>query len=238
LFQKDGTPYSSKYVCGIRRIQLKTKCFITILVLLVTLSMVGCLPSEQVAMDDGAARISVERIAEDVNAEKSFPAEVPAATKSASPIKSLWNDIWTLPDVVITETPEVAMKPGNTFLLLAAGAGSIAMHNSGADSRIANNFANSGNLNRDVDKIGDYMGGPGQHFAASGLWYLLAAGSGDELNKDRSWTMIKALSVTGATTFGLKLIRNNNCPNGKSLAWPSGHTSSSFTVAAVLDEFY
>ncbi len=50
--------------------------------------------------------------------------------------------------------------------------------------------------------------------------------------------MIEALSVTGVTTLGLKLIRNNDTPNGKWLAWPSGHTSSSFTVAAVLDEFY
>ncbi|HUS73652.1 MAG TPA: phosphatase PAP2 family protein, partial [Sedimentisphaerales bacterium] len=30
----------------------------------------------------------------------------------------------------------------------------------------------------------------------------------------------------------------NETPNGKRWAWPSGHTSSSFTVAAVLDEFY
>ena len=59
------------------------------------------------------------------------------------------------------------MKPDNMWLLLAAGGGSIAMHNSGADSKVAKNFANRGNLNRDVDKIGDYMGGPGQHFAAA-----------------------------------------------------------------------
>jgi len=205
--------------------------------------MSGCLPAEQVASNDGGLVTNTElntsgnagRQGGGVDADWYKPA---SSTEPVNPIKPLWNDIRTLPDVVITETPEVATKPGNTFLLLAAGAGSIAMHNSGADARIARHFANSGNLNRDVDKIGDYMGGPGQHFAASGLWYLLAAGSGDELNKDRSWIMIKALSVTGATTLGLKIIRNNDCPNGKSLAWPSGHTSSSFTVAAVLDELY
>ena len=49
---------------------------------------------------------------------------------------------------------------------------------------------------------------------------------------------MKALSVTGASTLGLKLIRNNRTPNDKPLAWPSGHTSSSFTVASVLHEFY
>ena len=211
------------------------RCFFTVLVLAAMVFMAGCVPAEQMTFNGGAAKVDVERIGEDA-----LPTESVGSTSSrqAGPIKSLWNDVWTLPDVVIEETPEVAFKPGNSFLLLAAGAGSIAMHNSGADAQVAKNFANRGNLNHDVDKIGDYMGGPGQHFAASGLWYLLSAGAGDELNKDRSWTMIKALSVTGATTLGLKIIRGNDCPNGKSLAWPSGHTSSSFTVAAVLDEFY
>jgi len=184
----------------------------------------------------GFAQVDLPRAAQD----SSTSSQQAGSTSSlqVSPVKSLWKDIWTLPDVVITETQEVAMKPGNAWLLMAAGAGSIAMHNSGADSKVAKNFANRGNLNRDVDKIGDYMGGPGQHFAAAGLWYLASANAGDDFNKDRAWTMLKALSVTGASTLGLKLVRNNDCPNGKSLAWPSGHTSSSFTVAAVLDEFY
>ena len=50
--------------------------------------------------------------------------------------------------------------------------------------------------------------------------------------------MIKALSVTGISTVGLKAIRNNRNPNGNPWAWPSGHTASSFAVASVLDEFY
>ena len=31
---------------------------------------------------------------------------------------------------------------------------------------------------------------------------------------------------------------NSDAPNGESLGWPSGHTASSFTMAAVLDEYY
>jgi membrane-associated phospholipid phosphatase len=50
--------------------------------------------------------------------------------------------------------------------------------------------------------------------------------------------MITALSITGITTMGLKAVVDNETPNDKSWAWPSGHTSSSFTVASVLDEFY
>ncbi|MCF7954586.1 MAG: phosphatase PAP2 family protein [Phycisphaerae bacterium] len=217
---------------------MNTKCFFSVLVLAALVLMAGCVPAEQKVTTETSGQLNAERV--DFNAKSVEPvkSEAAASTESVGPVKSLWNDIWTLPEVVIEETPEVALKPGNSFLLLAAGAGSVVMHNSGADAQVARNFENRGNLNHDVDKITDYLGGPGLHFAASGLWYLASANAGDEFNKDRSWTMIKALSVTGASTLGLKIIRGNNCPNGKSLAWPSGHTSSSFTVAAVLDEFY
>jgi membrane-associated phospholipid phosphatase len=50
--------------------------------------------------------------------------------------------------------------------------------------------------------------------------------------------MIRALSLTGLTTFGLKAIRDDETPARDRWAWPSGHTSSSFAVASVLDEFY
>jgi len=50
--------------------------------------------------------------------------------------------------------------------------------------------------------------------------------------------MMRALTVTGATTLLLKGTVQNHTPNGKDWAWPSGHTSSSFCVASVLDEFY
>ena len=216
-----------------------TKWISLLLVFVVVLS--GCVPSERVASADIAA--DKDTIFESGNASVNgggINKEVldAMASRDPDPLKSLWNDFWTLPEVVIEETPEMALKPGNSFLLLAAGGASIAMHNSGADAQVAKNFENRGNLNKDVDKLGDYIGGPGQHFAAAGIWYLMSANAGDELNKDRSWTMIKALSVTGASTLALKGIRHNKTPNGKSLAWPSGHTSSSFTVASVLDEFY
>ena len=93
-------------------------------------------------------------------------------------------------------------------------------------------------LGKTADDVVFNFGGPAAHFGAAGVWYALSAANRDELNKDRAWTMLKALSVTGTSTMALKLLRNNETPNDKALAWPSGHTSSSFTVAAVLDEFY
>ena len=153
-------------------------------------------------------------------------------------IYSFWEDIQTLPDVVIENSKEIAAKPDNALLLLLAGAGSVVMHNGEADKDLANNFEDNNFLSNGADKALDLLGGPGFHFAATGLWYALSVRDGDEFSKQRSWTMMKALSVTGSLTLGLKFLRNNKTPNGKALAWPSGHTSSSFTVAAVLDEFY
>ena len=155
-----------------------------------------------------------------------------------SSLQSLVCDIETLPAFIIDETPRVYLQENNLWTLLLAGGGSIAMHSSGADDRIAKNFEDEKALSEFSDRGLDLIGGPGFHFAAAGVWYLLSANNCDELNKQRSWTMIKALSMTGMTTLTLKAIRNNDTPNGKPWAWPSGHTSSSFTVAAVLDEYY
>lgn len=151
---------------------------------------------------------------------------------------SFFNDIWKLPAIIVGETVEIAQDKDYVPLLLLAGGGSIALHADGADDNIAEFFDRNSVMNGEVDKLTDLIGGPGIHFAATGLWYLMAEDKGDLAGKEHAWTMLKALSVTGAATAGLKAIRNNETPNGKSLAWPSGHTSSSFTVAAVLDELY
>jgi membrane-associated phospholipid phosphatase len=151
---------------------------------------------------------------------------------------SLWRDVWTLPETIVEETSEIIHTGNNSLYLLLAGGASVAMHNTPADREIAENFDLHRAIGRDMDEIVANLGGPGVHFAATGLWYAISVNNGDELNKQRSWTMMKALSVTGATTLALKLIVNNDTPNDKWLAWPSGHTASSFTVASVLDELY
>ncbi len=151
---------------------------------------------------------------------------------------SLADDIFTLPGLVLEDMEKVYLRPDNFTALSLAGAASVIMHNNGNDDKIADNFEDNKTLNEFGDRGLDFIGGPGQHFAFTGLWYLVAASNEDELNKQRAWIMLESLSVTGFTTLSLKLARNNDTPNGKPLAWPSGHTSSSFTVASVLDEFY
>ena len=170
--------------------------------------------------------------------------QTPTKDSSAEPaeanviLDSLWNDLWTLPDTIVEETPEILGTENNLLYLLMAGGASITMHNTRADREIAESFGSHRTLGKEIDETVAIVGGPGVHFAATGLWYAISVNKGDELNKQRAWTMMKALSITGATTMGLKLIVNSDTPNDKWLAWPSGHTASSFTVASVLDELY
>jgi len=153
-------------------------------------------------------------------------------------LRSAEKDLNDLPAIVIDETTEMLSDWNNVWPLLTVGGVSVIMHNSTADREIAENFDLHRSLSTDVDEAISNLGGPGFHFGAAGLWYAISAGKQDRLNKQRSWTMLKALSVNGALTLGLKLVRDNRTPNDKWLGWPSGHTSSSFTVAAVLDEMY
>ena len=147
-------------------------------------------------------------------------------------------DLNALPQIVADETWQLFSDRKHWLPLSIVGAASIVMHNSNIDKEIAESCDLHRALSTDVDEFVSNIGGPGVHFGAAGLWYALSASEQNEFQKQRAWTMIQALSVNGAVTLGLKLVRNNRTPNEKWLAWPSGHTSSSFTVASVLDEFY
>jgi membrane-associated phospholipid phosphatase len=182
-------------------------------------------------------------IAEDANSSSSLEkpedsnrAEVPSG-------KCLWwesvkVDAHRLPHRFIEDSKYTFLRTDNITALLLAGGASIAMHNTEADDNIWKNCRSHHVFHGFTDESLNIIGSPAMHFPAAGLWYAIAAENKDELNKGRAYTMLTALSISGATTLGLKAIRNDRPPNGKGWAWPSGHTSSSFTVASVLDEFY
>jgi len=153
-------------------------------------------------------------------------------------LESAKRDFLYWPGRIIADSKDTVLQEHNLTALLMAGGISIAMHHSNADKNIAQYYERHPVFRGFMDESFNFIGHPGTHFAGTGLWYALSAESGDEYNRERAWTMMTALSVTGLVTVGLKGIRDNETPNNKSWAWPSGHTSSSFTVAAVLDEFY
>ena len=51
---------------------------------------------------------------------------------------------------------------------------------------------------------------------------------------ESSKTLLRALSLNGMVTTVLKATARTEAPNGNENVWPSGHTSSSFTLATVM----
>ena len=142
------------------------------------------------------------------------------------------------PKRIIEDSKETFLRADNLSALLLAGGASVVMHSSGADKKLAESFDDHHVFHDFTDESLNVIGHPWTQLGASVLWYAISRKNQDEFNKKRAEAMIAALSVTGAVTMSLKAIRHNEAPNGKNWAWPSGHTSSSFTIASVLDEFY
>lgn len=153
-------------------------------------------------------------------------------------VKSLWNERHTWPHRLWADSVDTFTEPDNIWLLSLAGAASIVMHNSSADDDIQTSVEEHRAIDGFFSESLKTVGSPGTHFAATGLWYALSVQNNDRLNEERAWTMMTALTIDGLVTAGLKVARDNTTPSGDKWAWPSGHTSSSFTVAAVLDEYY
>ena len=153
-------------------------------------------------------------------------------------LESARTDFGEWPKRIIEDSRDTFLDKGNLNILLLAGGASIAMHNTDADENIHDNCKRHQIFDGFIGESLNAIGSPGTHFAAAGLWYAMSADKGDELNRERAWTMMTALAITGLTTASLKAVVNNKNPNGDIWAWPSGHTSSSFAVASVLDELY
>ncbi len=161
---------------------------------------------------------------------------------SGAPAKSLFfesarNDFADLPNNILEDSKDTFLRSDNITALLLAGGATIAM-NQGPDKDIEGYFDKHEVSHGFADRSLKFVGSPVFHFGAAGLWYALSADNQDEFNKNRAWIMVRALCVTGLATVSLKAIRDDETPAGNRWAWPSGHTSSSFAAASVLDEFY
>lgn len=171
------------------------------------------------------------------------PEQIVTDEKENDPNEPLWlkygkQDLRKWPKRLIADSKASFLRLDNATALLLAGGASIIMDNDGSDKQIARYFEKHSSLDGFEDESLNVLGHPATHAGATALWYFLSAENDDMVNMQRAWTMRTALTLTFLATSGLKLARNNETPNGKDYAWPSGHTSSSFTVASVLDEFY
>jgi len=126
--------------------------------------------------------------------------------------------------------------PNFAILSLSFGADQIIRNN--LDDRVMDHMERHHTSLDQLGDTGEVLGHPALHFAAAGAWYFASVAAKDEKNHELSKVMIEALAVNGLTTALLQESVHQHDPRGDYFGWPSGHTSSSFTVASVLHEYY
>jgi membrane-associated phospholipid phosphatase len=131
----------------------------------------------------------------------------------------------------------------NIGILFVAGGVSYAFHQS-IDDDVAEGFERHPNRWGSIQDFFAGLGNPAHHFAAIGGLYLYSLHTQDSEMHELSKSLFNAVAITGLSTIALKetIGRNTTAPNREPDpfcgAWPSGHTSSAFAFAAVLDEYY
>ena len=147
------------------------------------------------------------------------------------------SDAWALPGVAWDDAQTVALKPSNLLILGLAGGFSI-WGEFDFDSRVDNKLRGREVINRDWTIAVGTSGNPATHFGIAAAIYAHGLLNENPETYGFGKTLTQALVLTGVTTVGLKLAAWNHAPNGEMFGWPSGHTSSTITVASVVHEYY
>lgn len=125
----------------------------------------------------------------------------------------------------------------NALVLTAAMGASITIRETGVDDAIRRRTKGQNELGS-MDETIQILGNPGTHFAGAGALWLASALTKDVREHEVAKSLVEALAVNGVSTILLKVATNTRAPDGEDYAWPSGHASSSFCTAAVLNEYY
>jgi hypothetical protein len=151
---------------------------------------------------------------------------------------SLGRDAKEFVPMMWDDTKAVVKSPWGWAGLAAVAATGITL-NGHHDEQVADHYTREGGeLNDFWDQVGDVGGNPGAHFALAGVIYFSGLANGDDESYGKGKMMLSALAINGITTLALKAAARTESPNGDEFGWPSGHTSSSFCMAATLYEAY
>lgn len=151
--------------------------------------------------------------------------------------QTVWRDVRRMGGELWSDTKRVYTEPTNLIILGLAGGASIALRPE-VDDDIEDFYDKHHTFSADWRDAFGAMGNPGTHFAVAGAIYLVGSTLPNEKTYEVGRTLFSALIINGVSTMALKVAANTDSPNGESLAWPSGHVSSTMTFAAVMDEAY
>jgi hypothetical protein len=150
----------------------------------------------------------------------------------------LKRDVKALPGSLWEDTKAVYTDPKNLGILLVAGGASLTMRCSGVDDKWEDHFDKHRSFSEGWGDAAGFLGNPGTHFALAAAMYVYGVKAEKPKEYEVSKALFNALVINDLSTMFLKVAANTDSPNGEHLAWPSGHTSSSVVVAAVLDKYY
>ena len=153
---------------------------------------------------------------------------------------SLRDDLRNWGPNLLHETRGIVNWP-NAIILGAAAGGAVAVKEGWDDNVRACTAKHPERWGSASDTIGDLGDWPVQVPALLSLYGYSLLAQNEQLH-DVSTTLIDAYVINGVTTVLIKAAANTDRPttntNNGHYGFPSFHTSSSFTIAAVLDEYY
>jgi len=151
--------------------------------------------------------------------------------------ETVWRDLKRIHLDLWEDTRRVYWNPTNAIILITAGGASLALRPE-VDDDIEDYYDEHHTMSDGWRQTFGWLGNPAFHFALAGAWYLAGQQAQHAKTYEVGKTLFSALIINGLSTVTLKLAACTDGPNDEPFAWPSGHVSSAFTVAAVMHQAY
>jgi hypothetical protein len=147
-------------------------------------------------------------------------------------VKHMGADLWR-------DTKRVYANPVNLAILGVSYGGALAVQQTGPDRTVEHSIRRGKRvMSSDWADAFGAMGNPGTHFGLAGLMYLVGQQAQDEKTYEVSKALFSALIVNGLSVLAGQAATWDRSPNGERGTFPSGHTSSTFALATVMNEAY
>ena len=137
-------------------------------------------------------------------------------------LPNLWHDLTALP------------SPASGWILAMGGGAALGAHQ--ADDRVADWAARSGDSS--YTAIGRVLGNGWTQAGAAVAVYAVGKASHSPQAVHVGGDLIRAQTMNGVLTTVIKVAVDRDRPNGGRYSFPSGHTSATFSSAAVLQRHY
>jgi len=147
-------------------------------------------------------------------------------------------DLKRFPEVLWGDTKSVYTNKRNLLILGLTYGASLSIQEGGPDDTVEDSLSNGRKLKKGFRDAGGLLGNPAVHFGLAGLWYLIGQQEQNNHTYEVGTKLFRALTVSGLSTLLGQAASYDRAPNGEWGTFPSGHASSSFAFASVMDHEY